>query len=102
MELKKFDVVDFLDNDELLIEYLNAALAENDPALFAKAIGDVARAQGMTSISEATGLGRQSLYKALSADGNPRIDTLFKVLDAMNIRLAATPATKLQLQRSPR
>lgn len=90
MKLKKFDVVDFLDSDETLIEYLNAALAENDPAFFAKALGDVARAKGMTSISEATGLGRQSLYKALSSGGNPRIDTLFKVLDTLNIRLAAT------------
>lgn len=90
MKLKKFDVVDFLDNDETLIEYLNVALRENDPAFFAKALGDVARAKGMTSISEATGLGRQSLYKALSGNGNPRIDTLFKILDTLNVRLAVT------------
>ena len=90
MKLKKFDVVDFLDSDEMLIEYLNAALLENDPAFFTKALGDVARAKGMTSISEATGLGRQSLYKALSGNGNPRIDTLFKILDTLNVRLAVT------------
>lgn len=90
MKLKKFDVVDFLDNDEVLIEYLNAALEENDPAFFAKAIGDVARAKGMTSVSESTGLGRQALYRSLSSEGNPRIDTLFKVLDALNVRLAVT------------
>ena len=89
MKLMKFDVVDFLDNEETLIEYLNAALSENDPAFFAKALGDVARAKGMTSIADATSLGRQSLYKALSSDGNPRIDTLFKVLDTLNVRLAA-------------
>ena len=52
MKLKKFDVVDFLDNDESLVEYLNAALAENDPNCFAKALGNVARAKGMSSISE--------------------------------------------------
>ena len=90
MKLKKFDVVDFLDSDETLIEYLNASLLENDPAFFTKALGDVARAKGMTSISEATGLGRQSLYKALSGSGNPRIDTLFKILDTLNVRLAVT------------
>ena len=90
MKLKKFDVVDFLDNDEALIEYLNAALEENDPAFFAKAIGDVARAKGMTSVSESTGLGRQALYRSLSSEGNPRIDTLFKVLETLNVRLAVT------------
>jgi probable addiction module antidote protein len=90
MKLKKFDVIDFLDNDEVLIEYLNVALAENDPAFFAKALGDVARAKGMTSVSEATGLGRQSLYRALSSEGNPRLETLFKVLEILNLRLAIT------------
>ncbi len=90
MRLKKFDVIDFLDSDEALIEYLNLALAENDPKYFAKALGNVARAKGMSSISDATGLGRQALYRALSSEGNPRIDTLFKVLDTLNVRLAVT------------
>lgn len=88
MELKEFDVVDFLDSDETLVEYLNAALAEKDPKYFAKALGDVARAKGMTSVSDVSGVGRQSLYRALSEDGNPRIDTLFRVLEALNVRLA--------------
>ena len=90
MNLKKFDVVDFLDSDEALVEYLNVALEENDPKYFAKALGNVARAKGMSSVSEAAGLGRQSLYRALSDDGNPRIDTLFRVLDALEIRLAVS------------
>ena len=90
MNLKKFGVVDFLDSDEALVEYLNVALEENDPQYFAKALGNVARAKGMSSVSEATGLGRQSLYRALSDDGNPRIDTLFRVLEALEIRLAVT------------
>ena len=90
MELKKFDVIDFLDSDEALVEYLNAALAENDPKYFAKALGNVARTKGMSSISEVSGVGRQSLYRALSEEGNPRIDTLFKILEALNIRLAIT------------
>ena len=90
VELKKFDAVDFLDNDEVMIEYLNAALQENDPKYFARALGNVARAKGMASIAETTGLGRQSLYRSLSADGNPRIDTLFRVIDSLNFRLAIT------------
>ena len=90
MKLNRFDVIDFLDSDEALVEYLNVALEENDPKYFAKALGNVARAKGMSSISEATELGRQSLYRALSDDGNPRIDTLFKVLDALEVKLAIT------------
>jgi len=88
--LKRFDVVDFLDSDEALVEYLNVALEENDPKYFAQALGNVARAKGMSSVSEATGLGRQSLYGALSDDGNPRIDTLFRVLEALEVKLAVT------------
>ena len=90
MSLKQFDVVDFLDSDEAMVEYLNVALEEQDPAFFAKAIGDVARARGMTAIAEASGVGRQSLYRALSSDGNPRLDTLFRVLETLDLRLAVT------------
>ena len=90
MQLKKFDVVDFLDSDEALVEYLNVALETNDPKYFTKALGNVARAKGMSAVSEDTGLGRQSLYRALSDEGNPRIDTLFKVLESLDIRLAVT------------
>ena len=90
MSLKQFDVVDFLDSDEAMVEYLNVALEEQDPAFFAKAIGDVARARGMTAIAEASGVGRQSLYRALSSDGNPRLATLFRVLETLDLRLAVT------------
>ena len=90
MSLKQFDVVDFLDSDEAMVEYLNVALEEQDPAFFAKAIGDVARARGMTAIAEASGVGRQSLYRALSSDGNPRLETLFRVLESLDLRLAVT------------
>ena len=90
MKLKKFDPVDFLDSDEVMIEYLNIALAEGDPKYFAQALGNVARAKGMTAVAEQTGLGRQSLYKTLSGDGNPSVDTLFKVLAAPGVRMAIT------------
>ena len=90
MSLKQFDVVDFLDSDEAIVEYLNVALEEQNPAFFAKAIGDVARARGMTAIAAASGVGRQSLYRALSSDGNPRLETLFRVLETLDVRLAVS------------
>ena len=90
MNLKKFDPADFLNSDEVIIEYLNLALAEGDPQRFAQALGDVARAKRMTGISAETELARQNLYRALSEDGNPRIDTLFRVLDALDVRMAIT------------
>ncbi len=82
-----WDVTEILEDDETIIEYLKAALEENDPEFFAKAVGDVARAKGMTSIAQETQLGRQSLYKALSGDRDPRIGTLMKVLGVLGIQL---------------
>lgn len=82
-----WDVTEILEDDETIIEYLKAALEENDPEFFAKAVGDVARAKGMTSLAQETQLGRQSLYKALSGDRDPRIGTLMKVLGVLGIQL---------------
>ena len=90
MKLKTFDVIDFLDSDEALIEYLNVALEENDPQYFAKALGNVVRAKKISSIAEANDTRRQVLYRMLSSEDNPRIDTLFRVLDTLNLRLAIT------------
>ena len=72
--------------------YLEAALEENDPSLVAAALGDIARAKGMTQISKETGLGRESLYKALSPDGNPEFSTILKVVGALGLSLHAVPA----------
>ena len=87
MILKKLDVLDFLDSDESLAAYLNAALAENDPGYFAKALGNVARAKGISTDFEADAAERPSPHRTLSDEGNPRIDILFKVLEALNARL---------------
>lgn len=86
-----WDSAEFLNNDETVIEYLRAALEENDPEFFVKAVGNVARAAGMTSIAEETQLSRQSLYKALSGERNPRISTLMKVLGALGVQLTIAP-----------
>lgn len=72
--------------------YLEAALEEGAPALVAAALGDIARAKGMTQLARDTGLGRESLYKALSPSGNPELATLLKVVGALGLRLHATPA----------
>jgi probable addiction module antidote protein len=87
-----WDVTRHLDSDEAIAAYLDAVLQESDPALLAAALGDVARAKGMTQIARATGLGRESLYKALSPEGNPELGTVLKVVQSLGLRLrVATP-----------
>ena len=71
--------------------YLEAALEEEDPAVFSAALGDIARAKGMTEIARVTGLGRESLYKALSPEGNPEFATILKVIHSLGLKLHATP-----------
>lgn len=92
IEMTTWDPVDHLNSDEDIAGYLNAALEEGDPALLAAALGDVARAKGMTRIARETGLGRESLYKALSESGNPQFDTIQKVLHSLGFDLLVAPA----------
>lgn len=82
-----WDSTKYLDSDEAVAAYLDAAIEEDDPALLAAALGDVARAKGMTEIARETGLGRESLYKALSADGNPEFGTVQKVVRSLGLKL---------------
>ena len=88
-----WDTAEFLAgaDDEVIIEYLIDALEENDPEFFAQAVGNVARAKGMTAIAQKAHLGRPSLYKALSGERDPRIGTVMKVLAALDIRLTIAP-----------
>ena len=86
-----WDSAEFLTDDDIIIEYLKAALEENDPAFFMKAIGNVARSKGMSTIAQETNLGRPSLYKALSGERDPRIGTVMKVLAALGIQLTIAP-----------
>src|SRR5574337_2208714 len=90
--VKPFDAADYLDSDEAVAEYLTAALEDSDPDMFLTAIKDVARARGMTQLARDTGLGRESLYKALSTAAKPRYDTVLKVLSALGVRLQAVAA----------
>lgn len=85
-----WDAAEYLNSEEETAAYLEAALEEGDPALVAAALGDIARARGMTQLARDTGLGRESLYKALSPSGNPEFATIMKVIEALGLRLHAT------------
>ena len=93
IKLKKWDSAEHLKNDEDMALYLEACLEEagSDAAFIAKALGTIARAKGMTQLAKETGLGRESLYKALSGEGNPSFSTILKVISALGIRLHAEP-----------
>jgi probable addiction module antidote protein len=93
-KLKAFDVADYLNNDEVIAEYLTAALEDPDPDVFLMAVADVAKARGMSHVANETGLGRESLYKAFAPGAKPRYDTVLKVLKAVGIQLQATPAVE--------
>ncbi len=83
----RWDVVDYLKTDEQVAAYLDAVLEDGDPALVNAALGDVARARGMTLVARESGLGRESLYKALSKEGNPEFSTVLKVIRSLGLRL---------------
>jgi probable addiction module antidote protein len=86
-----WDAAEHLESDEDIIAYLDAALEDGDPGVIIATLGDIARAQGMTQVAHSTGLGRESLYKALSPSGNPEFATVLKVLDALGFRLHVEP-----------
>jgi probable addiction module antidote protein len=88
-----WDPAEHLESEADMAAYLEAALEEGDPALVAAALGDIARAKGMSQLARDTGLGRESLYKALSPTGNPEFATVMKVVAALGLKLHATPAS---------
>lgn len=87
-----FDAADYLTDDETVAEYLTAAMEDPDPAVLLAAIRDVARARGMAQLARDAGLGRESLYKALSPGAKPRYDTIVRVMHALGVTLQAVPA----------
>jgi probable addiction module antidote protein len=86
----KWDAVDYLKTDEDMANYLEAAIEDGDAALISAALGDIARAKGMSQVARKAGLGRESLYKALSPNGNPELATILKVVKALGLRLHAS------------
>lgn len=90
-DLVEFDPAPYLDSEETIAAYLTDILEAGDPALLAAALGDIARARGMTEIAKASGITREALYKALRADAQPRFDTISKVCAALGVKLVAQP-----------
>jgi len=91
-ELPIFDMAEYLEDDQAIAEYLTIVMEENDPALLAAALGDIARARGMNDIAKASGLGREALYKALRPGAKPRFETIQRVCAALGVKLTAVPA----------
>lgn len=89
LKTTKYDVVDYLKTDKDMAEYLEAAMEDGNPGVIATALGNIARAKGMTSVARKAGIGRVSLYKALSPEGNPEFSTILKVVNALGLRLHA-------------
>lgn len=91
LKTTRWDSAQHLKTDEDMVAYLDACLAEagDDPAFIAHALGVIARAKGMSQLARDTGLGRESLYKALSGEGNPSFGTILKVMHALGVRLHA-------------
>lgn len=94
-KLVPFDAAKYLTDDEAVAEYMNVVLEADDPDLLLLALADIARAKGMAQIAKDSGLGRESLYKALSPGAKPRFDTVLKVARALGVRLAAYPASRI-------
>jgi probable addiction module antidote protein len=93
---KTFDPADYLGDEAMIAAYLTACLEDDDGSLFIAALGDVARTTGMTKLAADTGLGRESLYKALSPGAHPRHETIRRVICALGLRLTVEPVLEKQ------
>jgi len=91
INLPEFDAAPYLDNEATIASYLTTILEANDAALLASALGDIARARGMSEIAKSAGITREALYKALRPDSAPRFDTVNRVCAALGVRLVAQP-----------
>ena len=86
-DITPFDAVDYLDTPEVMAEFLAACLEDENPEVFIAALSTVARAKGMTEVAKKSGLGRESLYKALSPGAHPRHETVRKIVAALDLKL---------------
>ncbi len=89
-----FAAADYLDNEKVIAEYLSAALEDKNPNVFLAAVRDVAKVRGMAQLAKDSGLGRESLYKALAPGAKPRYDTVLKLMRALGVELHAVPVHK--------
>lgn len=93
-QFSRWDSAEYLKTEEDMANYLDACMEEagDDPAFIAKALGTIARARGMTQVARDAGVSRESLYRALSGEGNPEFGTILKVVKALGLKLHAAPA----------
>jgi probable addiction module antidote protein len=92
LETTKWDPAEHLDSKAAILAYIDAALEDGDPAIISAALGNIARAEGMSKLARETGLAREALYCSLSAEGSPEFTTVLKVMKALGMRLSAIPA----------
>ena len=91
MKTAPFDRIDYLTDEETIAEYLNVAMEDPNPDVFLTAVADVAKARGMTLLAEKSGLGRESLYKALRSGSKPRFETIAKIMGGLGLKIQAAP-----------
>jgi probable addiction module antidote protein len=96
--LPTYDPADYLKSEEAIAAFLNDFLEEGNSSMIAEALGIAARARGMTEVASKSGIARESLYKALKADSQPRLDTILKVMNAFGVRLVAQPINEIKGQ----
>ena len=90
VKVAPFDASEYLDNEEVIAEYLTAALEDRNPEVFLIAVANVAKARGIAKVAQDSGLGRESLYKALAPGAKPRYETVRKLMDALGVKLTVT------------
>jgi probable addiction module antidote protein len=94
LKTRPFDPAKYLDNDEAIADYLTDALESGDLAFVSDALGVVARARGMSDVARTAGMSRESLYRALSAEGNPKFETVLRVMRALGLQFSVNPARR--------
>jgi probable addiction module antidote protein len=97
MKISRFDVTEHLDNEEVIAEYLAAALEDPNPDVFLAALADVAKARGMAQLAKDSGLSRESLYKSLSPGAKPRFETIIKITRALGLSFAPVASDQIAL-----
>lgn len=100
LETTKWDATEYLDSEEAIAAYIEAAFEDGDPEMIKHALGNVARARGMTGIAKDAGVTREALYKALSEKGDPKLSTLLGVMKALGLQLSTRPANDDNLAES--
>jgi probable addiction module antidote protein len=93
VKIARFDAADYLDSEVAIAAYINAALEEGDADLLMAAIADVAKARGIAKVAADAGVGRESLYKTLTPGSKPKLETVFKLMHALGVKLTVAPET---------